>query len=79
MTKPTPLTGNAAFSVQRCYVRTAKGDEFWFKLVAYPTGRASFPVESEAIPDPELANALCQTVNAGYKVPGLNFAAYADD
>jgi hypothetical protein len=68
-------TGNAQFSVT-----VSVGTKvFHYKLVSYPSGRASFPTESnETWATKEEAEAVCARVNAGDET-GVTFASYADD
>lgn len=69
------MTKRVEFSV--AVAAMTKG--FKYKLVAYPSGRVSFPVESTVYWDTkEEAEAACARVNAGDET-GVTFASYADD
>lgn len=60
-------------------VTRANTSEVSFKLVAYPSGGANFPVESTVYwPTREEAEAACERVNAGDET-GVKFASYSDD
>jgi hypothetical protein len=72
-------TGNAAFHVASSYGWSASGASSRFKLVSYPSGRVSFPVESTTTwATKEEAEAVCAKVNAGDE-SGVSFASYSDD
>lgn len=70
------LTGNARFWVGP----SVQTNGFRYKLVSYPSGRASFPTESnQTWATKEEAEAVCAKLNETGDETGLTFSSFADD